>query len=69
MIEHKGHKIFFAGDTAYNEEMYKDIKNTMGSPDICLMPIGSYSPYYMMRDHHINPEEAAALFEILYNEQ
>ena len=28
-------------------------------------PIGSYSPHYMMRDHHINPEESAALFNIL----
>ena len=65
MIEYKGIKIFFAGDTAYNEEMYKDIKEIMGSPDICLMPIGSYSPHYMMRDHHINPEESAALFNIL----
>ena len=65
MIEYKGIKIFFAGDTAYNEEMYKDIKDIMGSPDICLMPIGSYSPHYMMRDHHINPEESAALFNIL----
>ena len=65
MIEYSGIKIFFAGDTAYNEEMYNDIRNTAGSPDICLIPIGSYSPHYMMRDHHINPEEAAALFNIL----
>lgn len=65
MIEYNGIKIFFAGDTAYNEEMYNDIRNTAGSPDICLIPIGSYSPHYMMRDHHINPEEAAALFNIL----
>lgn len=65
MIEYNGIKIFFAGDTAYNEEMYKDIKDVMGSPDICLMPIGSYSPAFMMREHHINPEEAASLFNIL----
>lgn len=65
MIEYNSIKIFFAGDTAYNKEMYEDIKNVMGSPDICLMPIGSYSPRYMMRDNHINPEEAADLFNIL----
>lgn len=65
MIEYNGIKIFFAGDTAYNKEMYNDIRNTAGSPDICLISIGSYSPHYMMRDHHINPEEAAALFNIL----
>lgn len=61
-------KIYFAGDTAYNENMFRDIRGTIGAPDICLMPIGSYSPWYIMRDHHMNPEEAAAAFRILGGE-
>ena len=58
-------KIYFAGDTAYNKNMFQEINKVCGDIDICLMPIGSYSPAFMMKDHHTNPEEAAALFHIL----
>lgn len=58
-------KIYFAGDTAYNKNMFQEINKVCGNIDICLMPIGSYSPAFMMKDHHTNPEEAAALFHIL----
>ena len=57
-----GTKIFFAGDTAYNKQMFKDIWNVFGDIDICLLPIGAYSPPFMMQTAHMNPEEAAQAF-------
>lgn len=65
LIDFNGLKIYFAGDTAYNKSMFQDIRNVCGNMDICLMPVGSYSPAFMMKDHHTNPEEAADLFYTL----
>jgi L-ascorbate metabolism protein UlaG (beta-lactamase superfamily) len=55
-------KIFFAGDTAYDEFLFKEIQNLFGDIDVCLLPIGAYSPQWFMSDSHINPEEAIQIF-------
>ena len=58
-------KIFFSGDTAYDENMFKDIHAEFGAIDICLLPIGAYSPRFMMQTSHITPEEAVKIFNDL----
>lgn len=50
-------KIYFAGDTGYGPH-FKLLKEKMGSPDISLLPIGSYEPRWFMKPQHLNPEEA-----------
>ena len=55
-------KIFFAGDTAYDEHLFKEIRNLFGDIDICLLPIGAYSPEWFMSKAHTNPEEAVQIF-------
>ncbi|MDR2905201.1 MAG: MBL fold metallo-hydrolase [Helicobacteraceae bacterium] len=55
-------KIFFAGDTAYDELLFKEIQNLFGDIDVCLLPIGAYSPQWFMSESHTNPEEAAQIF-------
>ena len=55
-------KIFFAGDTAYDEFMFKEIRNLFGDIDICLLPIGAYSPQWFMSNSHTTPEEAIQIF-------
>ena len=50
-------KIFFIGDSGYNEELYKKI----GSKHhifLSLIPIGSFEPRWFMKDIHMDPEEA-----------
>jgi len=54
-------KIFFAGDTAYGSH-FNDIKQVMGAPDICILPIGAYKPSFLMNKSHMNPEEAIRAF-------
>lgn len=61
LIESGGKSIYFAGDTAYGSH-FKEIASTMGNPDVCLMPIGAYRPEYVMRPHHMNPQEAIEAF-------
>ena len=58
-------KIFFSGDTAYDDKMYKDIQSEFGNIDICLLPISAYSPQYLMKSSHTTPEEAVKIFNDL----
>ena len=55
-------KIFFAGDSAYDEQMFKEIRELFGEIDICLVPIAAYSPEFIMKREHMNPEEAIQVF-------
>jgi len=55
-------QLFFAGDTAYNELLFKEIRDLFGDIDICLLPVGAYSPPWIMSSAHINPEEAVQIF-------
>lgn len=61
MIETASIKIFYAGDTAYGSH-FKDIRNKLGEPDICLLPIGAYKPTFLMKQSHMDPYEAIQSF-------
>lgn len=58
-------KIFFAGDSAYDKMIFEDIHALFGDIDICLLPIGAYSPQWLMAREHMNPEEAFLAFHDL----
>ena len=49
--------LFFSGDTAYSP-LFSQLRQARGSPDLALLPIGSYEPRWFMCDQHMNPEEA-----------
>ena len=49
---------WFAGDTGYSEEIFKEIGKIFGSIDLCAIPIGAYEPNWFMKPQHIGPEEA-----------
>jgi len=49
--------LFFAGDTGYQTH-FTAIKDTLGPPDVALLPIGAYEPVAMMKPAHLDPEEA-----------
>jgi L-ascorbate metabolism protein UlaG (beta-lactamase superfamily) len=50
LIEKKGKKVFFGGDTAMTNNFIP-----FSGVDIAIMPIGAYNPW---RSNHCNPEEA-----------
>ena len=50
-------RFYFAGDTGYFSG-FKQIGNTLGPFDLAAVPVGAYEPVEMMRDSHMNPEEA-----------
>ena len=50
-------RFYFAGDTGYFDG-FADIGEKLGPFDLVAMPIGAYEPTAMMREAHMNPEEA-----------
>jgi len=58
LLEYKGKKIIFGGDTSYTNlfEKQKDEK-----ADIAIMPIGAYNPWIR---NHCNPEQALQMAEM-----
>ena len=57
VIEAGKKKIYFAGDTGYNNHFVDTFKK-FGAMDVSLIPIGAYEPRWFMKIQHINPEEA-----------
>jgi len=51
-------RFYFAGDTAYDETVFKQIGSKYGPFDIGAIPIGAYKPRDFMKDHHCDPSEA-----------
>ena len=54
----KSAKFYFAGDTAYCVDFFKDIGRKYGPFDLAALPIGDYFPRWFMKDIHCNPAEA-----------
>ena len=50
-------RFYFAGDTGYFSG-FETIGRKLGPFDLVALPIGAYAPRAMMRESHMNPEEA-----------
>jgi len=50
-------RFYFAGDTGYFDG-FSRIAAALGPFDLAALPIGAYEPAAMMRESHMNPEEA-----------
>jgi L-ascorbate metabolism protein UlaG (beta-lactamase superfamily) len=59
VLEHEGHRIYHAGDTAYFEG-FQEIGERL-KPEIALLPIGAYLPH-SFRNVHMGPDEAVEAF-------
>ena len=51
-------RVHFAGDTAYDSDMFPAIRRQLGAPDLALIPIGAYAPRWFMHEQHCDPAEA-----------
>ena len=60
LIEVPGHRIYFAGDTAYGP-MFEEVGSAYAPVDLAMVPIGAYAPRLLMRGSHCTPEEAVAI--------
>ena len=62
LIDFKGFTLYFAGDTAFSENLYRSIAERF-KVDLALLPIGGFFP--MFKRFHQTPEEAVKAFKIL----
>jgi L-ascorbate metabolism protein UlaG (beta-lactamase superfamily) len=53
--------IYFAGDTGYNDNTFKEIRKKMGTMKVSLLPIGAYKPEWFMSPIHVSPEQAVKI--------
>lgn len=58
VIETPARNIYFAGDTGYHKEYFKEIGKRFPRIDLGLIPIGAYYPEWFFGRYHINPREA-----------
>ena len=57
VMERAGHRVCFAGDTAYTES-FAQLRHDPRPLDLMLMPIGAYDPWIRA---HCNPEQAVTM--------
>lgn len=50
--------IYFVGDSGYDPDLFRTIRQRLGAPDLALIPIGAYEPRWFMRSAHMNPAES-----------
>ena len=62
VIEYKGKTVFFAGDTGYDPEKFKEIGKKFAI-DVALIPIAPIEPHEFMKHVHADPEEALHIFD------
>jgi L-ascorbate metabolism protein UlaG (beta-lactamase superfamily) len=58
MLRSGGRRVYFAGDSGYQEGLFAEIGRRCGAPDLAMIPIGAYEPRWFMKDAHMNPAEA-----------
>ncbi len=62
VLEYQGKTVFFAGDTGYDSEKFKEIGKRF-TIDAALIPIAPIEPRDFMRRFHTDPQEALQVFE------
>ncbi len=62
-IDMAGWKLWFGGDTGYNEKTFVEIGERLGPFDVGLIPIGAYDPEWFMGYGHVNPAEALRIHQ------
>jgi L-ascorbate metabolism protein UlaG (beta-lactamase superfamily) len=58
VIQSPAGAIYFAGDTGYHDEYFKEIGKRFPDIDLALIPIGAYYPRTVFGRFHIDPREA-----------
>lgn len=53
--------IYFAGDTGYNGDTFREIGARSGPFKVSMVPIGAYKPEWFMAPIHVSPEDAVRI--------
>ena len=61
VIESPAGVIYFAGDTGYHADYFKEIGKRFPRIDLALIPVGAYYPREIFGRYHIDPKEAVTV--------
>lgn len=61
LIKRKKGNIYFAGDSGYNETIFKEVGKRGAPIQVAMVPIGAYKPQWFMSPVHCSPEEAVQI--------
>lgn len=62
VIEYKGVKVYFGGDSAYDQAQFVETAQRFPRIDLALLPIAPVEPRDFMRAKHMDPREALQAF-------
>jgi N-acyl-phosphatidylethanolamine-hydrolysing phospholipase D len=62
VVEYHGIKVYFGGDTAYDQANFVETGTRFPGIDVALIPIGPIEPRDLMRKYHTDPHEAVQAF-------
>lgn len=62
VVEYHGIKVYFGGDTAYDQNLFVSTGARFPGIDLALLPIGPIEPRTIMRRFHTDPGEALQAF-------
>jgi len=58
VVERADTRVYYAGDTAYVTELFRDIRARVGPIHLAALPIGAYRPRELMQHEHTDPDDA-----------
>ena len=62
VIEYHGLKVYYGGDTAYDQKLFVEAGERFPNIDLALLPISPIEPRDIMRRFHLDPAEALQAF-------
>ncbi len=62
LVEWNSFKIYFAGDTAYNADLFDEIAARFSNISVALLPIAPNEPKKLVSKSHLSTEEACNVF-------
>ncbi|MBV9970091.1 MAG: MBL fold metallo-hydrolase [Xanthobacteraceae bacterium] len=64
VIETPAGRIYHVTDSGYGDgHRFREARERYGPFRLAILPIGAYEPRWLMRDQHMNPEEAVRAFQ------
>jgi L-ascorbate metabolism protein UlaG (beta-lactamase superfamily) len=65
IIEYNDIKVYFGGDTGYNDTYFKETGNRFPGIDLALLPIAPIHPREYSKERHTDPESAIQIWREL----
>ncbi len=62
VIDYHGIRVYFSGDTAYDQKVFVETAQRFPGIDLALLPIAPIEPRDIMRRFHVDPAEALQAF-------